>query len=418
MGISVRDQHFGRYEQLLSAKAVRQRCHLIGDLAMNGNAHWFKFNQTHFPRCVDLVADSCKRNYPKLKIPLHSRWRHLSVGGIDLWQYYTQDYKGNPIGLAKSAVDLIFVSVLLDAGAGSQWVYEEPVTKKRLSRSEGLAAASADLFFNHLANFDKDNGWWITPESLRALNASSLSKVFQHDKNNHLIGIEGRVALLHGLANILENEANRGDGLIHPGAIVDYFFTKSKPRIFSRRQVDITDVLTLILKKFSKMWPSGLTQEGLNLGDCGLHSGIKTDDKTTGIIPFHKLSQWLTYSLVEPLKWAGFYVVNLEGMTGLPEYRNGGLFIDTGVLQPFDSQLLKSRLKLNSEAIVEWRALTVFILDQLAVDLRKKLKLNEKELPMGAVLQGGTWMVGRELAAKLRSDSAPPLNLDIDGTVF
>lgn len=42
------------------------------------------------------------------------------------------------------------------------------------------------------------------------------------------------------------------------------------------------------------------------------------------LVPFHKLSQWLAYSLVEPIeKVLGWKVEGLEDMTGLPEYRNG-----------------------------------------------------------------------------------------------
>ena len=145
---------------------------------------------------------------------------------------------------------------------------------------------------------------------------------------------------------------------------------------------------------------------------------LTTGDETDGIVPFHKLSQWLTYSLIEPLQWAGIEVVNLDGLTGLPEYRNGGLFIDTGSLQPLDQSLLHSRLTLDSEAVVEWRALTVYMLDRLAVELRATLKLSAKQLPLCSVLQGGTWAAGRELAARLRPQATPPLNLAIDGTIF
>jgi len=39
-------------------------------------------------------------------------------------------------------------------------------------------------------------------------------------------------------------------------------------------------------------------------------------------MPFHKLSQWLTYSLLEPFEWAGVRIHRLDELTGLPEYRN------------------------------------------------------------------------------------------------
>ena len=41
----------------------------------------------------------------------------------------------------------------------------------------------------------------------------------------------------------------------------------------------------------------------------------------------------MTYSLIEPFEEAGIKVIDLDALTGLAEYRNGGLFVDTGILQ-------------------------------------------------------------------------------------
>ena len=51
-------------------------------------------------------------------------------------------------------------------------------------------------------------------------------------------------------------------------------------------------------------------------------------------MPFHKLTQWLTYSLIEPLETAGLAVEGLHELTALAEYRNGGLLVDLGVIRP------------------------------------------------------------------------------------
>ena len=79
-------------------------------------------------------------------------------------------------------------------------------------------------------------------------------------------------------------------------------------------------------------------------------------------MPFHKLSQWLTYSLLEPFEWAGVTVTGLDALTGLPEYRNGGLLIDIGILRPVEPDALARRYTAGDEFIVEWRALTVALL--------------------------------------------------------
>ena len=395
-------------ESLLSADAVRKRCHVIGALSENGQGHWFNIKMANFQRCVDLVGETCTQNYPDLNIPLHSRWRHFEINGQNLWRIYTENFQGDALELSRSAIDLVFVSVLVDAGAGAQWQYKDPITGSRLNRSEGLAAASIDLFFNHLAD-NSGQGWEINGKDLQRLTLSRLRKVFQNSGDNPLLGLEGRLELLQGLGQVLEQQQ-----IGRPGKLLDQCLDCWG----NSMTVDITDVLTLVLKQFNAMWPNGYQHGKNNLGDCGYHSALEGDQETSGIVPFHKLSQWLTYSLIEPLQWAGFEVVNLDGLTGLPEYRNGGLFIDTGVIQPLDVGLLQSTLAIHSEAVVEWRAITVYLLDQVAGALRKSLGLDAQQLPLGSVLQGGTWMAGRQLAGKLRDDASPPLNLAIDGTIF
>jgi hypothetical protein len=135
-------------------------------------------------------------------------------------------------------------------------------------------------------------------------------------------------------------------------------------------------------------------------------------------VPFHKLSQWLTYSLVEALAEGGVEVVELEALTGLPEYRNGGLLVDLGLLVPRDSALLTEAFAPGAEPIVEWRALTVALLDRIAVEMRQKLGRSAAELPLAKVLQGGTWSAGRRIAAEKRPGGVPPIRIQSDGTVF
>ena len=405
----------GKLQSLLSAGAVRQRSHQLGELARTGKTRWLAIDESRFDHCVEFVAETCRQNYPDLKIPLHSRWRHFEIAGTDLWKHHADEFDGDPLDLARTAVDLVFVSVLIDAGSGGQWNFHDPISGSELSRSEGLAAASISLFFDGLAQFDSDKGWLIGADDLFRLDRATLAEIFQHSPDNPLLGLEGRLELLHGLARVLQSNSTDQSYYSRPGGIVDECLERVKNRT---KLIDIGDVLSIVLNRFGAMWPSGYRLDGINLGDCGYHSLLASDDPLSGIVPFHKLSQWLTYSLVEPLQWAGFEITNLDSMTGLPEYRNGGLFIDTGVFQVLDESILQDRLTLDSEAVVEWRALTVFLLDRLAHSLRGKLGLNEAQLPLGAVLQGGSWAAGRRIAEQRRTDAAPPLNLAIDGTIF
>jgi hypothetical protein len=122
--------------------------------------------------------------------------------------------------------------------------------------------------------------------------------------------------------------------------------------------------------------------------------------------------------LLEPLEEAGLEVTGLDQLTGLPEYRNGGLFLDTGVIAPIEPGFLKGSHAVDDEAIVEWRALTVIGLDRIAVAVREILGVTADEFPLARVLEGGTWAAGRRIAAERRPDGVPPVSVASDGTVF
>jgi len=145
---------------------------------------------------------------------------------------------------------------------------------------------------------------------------------------------------------------------------------------------------------------------------------VKRPDVSDGLIPFHKLSQWLAYSLIEPLRRASITVTDLNGLTGLAEYRNGGLFIDTGVLALRDGAAARGRHSVDSPLVVEWRALTVALIDRLAPLVRQRLGRDAEALPLAKILQGGTWAAGRAIAQRLRADGSPPVQVVSDGTVF
>ena len=134
----------------------------------------------------------------------------------------------------------------------------------------------------------------------------------------------------------------------------------------------------------------------------------------------NEIAQLLAYEVTRdlPLEEAGLAVTGLDQLTGLPEYRNGGLLLDTGVLVPTDSEFLRHTHEVGDEAIVEWRALTVVALDRIAGAVRDILGLTAQAFPLARVLEGGTWAAGRRIAAERRDGGAPPVSVVSDGTVF
>jgi hypothetical protein len=109
-------------------------------------------------------------------------------------------------------------------------------------------------------------------------------------------------------------------------------------------------------------------------------------------------------------------ITDLDGLTALPAYRNGGLLLDTGVIVPRAPLDPTAAHEVAPERIVEWRALTVALLDRLREPVRRRLGL--ASLAMSQLLQAGTWLAGRTIAARLRPDGPPPIAVKADGTVF
>merc|ERR1711991_1237922 len=129
--------------------------------------------------------------------------------------------------------------------------------------------------------------------------------------------------------------------------------------------------------------------------------------------PFHKLIQWLLYSLIDLFNKFKINTVNTELLTALPEYRNGGMIIDMEIVELKDKNLLKINHSLNSDIIIEWRCLTIVIIDMLKKKINKKMN---KDFHLGQILEGGTWSLGRELSLKRRG--LPPLLILSNGTIM
>ena len=384
--------------RLRSPAEIRRRSRRILEGVAAGDSAWFAVDRARLDDAAEQVAAVTRRRYPDLAVPFHSRWRHFEAGGVDRRAAALVGADANAL------VDLTVVSVLLDAGAGPDWSYVEPGTGLRLSRSEGLGVASFHAFAGGLFSAEPDDPLRVDAAALTGLSGPRLAEAFQADAANPLVGLDGRVALLHRLGAVLaETGTARPAGLLDVGRGHD--------------RVCAHDILTAALTSLAPIWPSTNMIDDQPLGDCWRHTALTGPGLTAGWMPFHKLSQWLTYSLLEPLGWAGVAVTDLDELTPLPEYRNGGLLLDSGVVRLRDGDNVSQTFTPADEVVVEWRALTVTLLDELAPLVREQLGVDARQLPLARILEGGTWAAGRRLAHELRG-GAPPLSIASDGTVF
>ena len=392
-------------EYLLSAAAVRERCAMVLATAERGETRHFRVVLERLDEAARRVADVTRRRYPDLAVPLHSRWRHFDAGGADRAPFVAPG--ADAAERVRARLDLAIASVLLDAGAGSAWRYREAETGLILARSEGLAVASLRAMQTGLFSADPAKPWRADAAALAEITTDRLGAAFQHGPDNPLAGLEGRALLLRRLGEVAAAHPEIFGSPARLGRLYDFWLPQ-------RGGLPAPEMLRLLLRAFGPIWPGRLSLGGVPLGDCGRHPALPQD----GIVPFHKLSQWLTYSLIEPLAEAGFRITDIDGLTGLAEYRNGGLFLDAGVILARDPALLRSPLDPLSEPVVEWRALTVALLDRLAPMVRDILGVAAPEFPLAKVLEGGSWAAGREIAREQRPDGAPPLMIASDGTLF
>lgn len=401
---------------LLSAAAVRSAAQRMLTLAQEQRLDDWRVAMDRLPATADYVAAVVRERYPQLNPPLHARWRHFVFAGRDLGKELLAAKQWPDVAArARTAFDLAITSVLLDAGAGPGWKYHDHVSGLTATRSEGLALASLRWFANGGLSSDPRDLLRADAAALRSINANVLHRVFQADDSNPLAGAAGRAELLNRLGATVQLRADLFSlkDLPRPGGLFDVLQSRAV-----NQRLPAATVLEILLDAFGPIWQGRPMLDGVALGDCWPHPALIGDAPSDHFAPLHKLSQWLTYSLIEPLQDAGIEVHGLDDLTGLAEYRNGGLFVDMGVLVPRANDAWSRTHAVADPFVVGWRCLTVALIDEIAPLVRQRLHTDAAAFPLATLLEGGTWAAGRRIASERRSDGGPPFKIISDGTVF
>ena len=408
-------------ELLLAPATIRARAGRILDAALAGGTA-FAVRPDRLDAVAELVCEVTLARYPDLAIPYHSRWNHFQAGGRDRnGELDARLADLDPAARCRAKLDLAIVSVLLDAGAGMAWRYREPGSGLESSRSEGLAVASWNLFTAGRFSSREDEPLRVDAAGLAGLSLDDLREGFQVSGDNPLVGLEGRFQLLSALGEALGRDTKLfGLSDPRPGNLLDHFLSLAAAG--GGHGVRAPQVLRALQRGLGPIWPGRLARAtpsgAVNLGDAWHYAPWGAEPAPDSVMPFHKLSQWLAYSLLEPLLEAGIALTEVDGLTGLAEYRNGGLMLDSGLLELRYPNLAHIPRAPGSDMVIEWRALTVALLDRLAEPVRARLGRGAEALPLARILEGGTWWAGRRLAAEKRPDGGPPFNIQSDGTVF
>jgi hypothetical protein len=400
----------------LNAGAVRERAHRMLAIGLDDRLPNFRIDLDRMDDVVEIVLETTRQAYPSFDVPFHSRWRHFVANGDDRWAAIAgrTDWSDRA-ARARAEFDLAIVSVFLDAGAGPSWRYRDPGTGLAIGRSEGLGLASLAMFTDGAFSAARPKPLRADADKLANLDVVDLAHGMQVGDDNPLVGLDGRADLLRRLGRLVASRPDifASNDTPRPGGLYDRL-----AMLTDGGTLPAPTILAELLQQLGPIWPSRLTLGGIALGDCWRHPAMTTADATSGLVPLHKLSQWLAYSLIEPLQRSGIDVTDIDGLTGLAEYRNGGLIVDTGVLAFRDASDSQREHEVSSPLVVEWRALTVALLDRIADGLRRRLGADATSMPLAKILEGGTWAAGRRLARERRADASPPVKVISDGTVF
>merc|ERR1719183_553831 len=276
-------------------KQIRVQCKRVFQMGVEGKLKHFTLNLDKLPVAVQHTVETINKFYPELNIPYHSRFRHF---GDERVKALMDGWHCDQTEKIRRLLDLATISVLVDAGAGAAWEYRAG-DGQTYNRSEGLAIASLDMFKDGVFSSDVAMPTRVNAVGLERLTLHQIQRGFQVTSNNTLQGLQGRTNLLIRLANALkENPEFFGKEIRRPGNIVDYIMANVDK---ATSTVSVKVLWKAIIEGFESIWPEHIS--GVRRGDCWCHSALKVVGKPgSDLVPFHKLSQWLAYSLIEPLE--------------------------------------------------------------------------------------------------------------------
>ncbi|MCJ1313000.1 hypothetical protein MMC25_006676 [Agyrium rufum] len=428
---------------LRSIHAVRERSRIVYEKAKRNQLNHFDVDMRNFLETAKYVRDYAPEYH---QIPPHGRWQHFDVGGrprieqlLATWPLTVDNQERT-----RRLIDLFLVSVLLDAGSGPRWSYKSKKSGKIYRRSEGLAVASLEMFEIGMFSSNSEQPCQVDATGLQQVTTQTLARALQHSSGNQIAGLEGRAGLLSRLGDALRNQEYFGK-TARPGNMLDYLMSHPTTLASSVPVIAVPTLWTVLMDGLAPIWPSSRTTlASTALGDAWVCQGMPPSPPAQAwesIVPFHKLTQWLAYSLMTPMnRLMHIHFAGADLLTGLPEYRNGGLLIDTGLLTLKDADMQRGLeayrenaltegqpnvevvplFETSDDVIVEWRAVTVGFLDDLLLEVNKQLGLDRRDgLTLAQMLEAGTWKGGREIAEVSRPNTKePPIMIVSDGTVF
>ncbi|WP_346900347.1 DUF1688 family protein [uncultured Roseibium sp.] len=385
-------------DRLLTARAVRDRAAAVFEAAQAGGLTHVGVDLANLPAAVARTVTAIETAYPDFQIPPFGCWRAFEAGGHDRWSALA-GARGfeTPDAFLCAAADLAILCHVPSVPLRDDWSLTDTITGETLSGREGLAVGVLSMFAAGSFSADPADPLRADAHALIRLEDDEIVWGLQLDRNRDSDTVRSITELFRrlGEASGLRPDLFEIDGATRPGHLVVPFFAAS-----ASAPVELAKLLEALLDGLSPMWQGGAKLEDVTIGDAWHHSALLQDLDAPGIVPFHLPAQEMAYALVEPFAQAGVEVVGLDDLTGFANLEHAALFLDAGVLTLKDVGDADPDGPVALDRAIELRALTVILLDRLAVALRNDLEAPEGALPLTCVMEGGTLQAGREVLLK------------------
>lgn len=402
-------QHAREVDPVFVPSSIRRAARALFNLAQLGELEHFELHAA----TLDTLVKDMTRGLEPAQVAPHTQWRNFEQDGIQRIAAFNKQLSSSlstPMDCAQARLDLLFLNEALETGGNGTWRYYDALSDRTLTRTEALATATLRLLQNGFFSAYPEAPFRVDAIRLRQITESQLATSLQISNENQILGgVEAKLARLSTLANYLENTPEFKDRSgSRPGNILNFF----RPRA----DMALEPLFTFLAQSLTSIWP-GNTHNGRAIGDAWHHSALKSDSVLQGIVPIHRITQWLHYAIAPALSESGLHSFPTTDLSGLPGYRNTGLLIDSGIIQPRSQDLLSREHLLGDEPIVELRCLTIGVMGRALESIHQQLSLDHDTFPM-AKLNGLFWHAGRAKASGLRPGGSPPFSVRDQGVPF
>ncbi|WP_068083400.1 DUF1688 family protein [Polycladidibacter stylochi] len=401
---------------LLTPAAVRAQSQKLFELACQNTLSHSRLEKEKLAPLADKLIQLMQEKAQDGAIGPLTCWRDFECGALDRWGLIAggRGFEA-PEEMAYAAIDLAVVTSLFATEPNQHWQYDAPLSGETLQGREAMANAVLNMFTSGAFSAKAEDPLRVDAEILMALQDEEVTQSLQLTSRNALEGFKERTRRLRALGEAL---AMRGDLFEQGGDIRPGFLFHHLQEIAQEAPLTAAKLLDLLQEGISPVWKNAPTMDGVNLGDTAKHSMLGKEGDPAQLVPLHCQMQWMTNSIIEALMWIGFEVQNWNTLTACTNLRCVETFLQAGVLTQSLNDCEATPLAFDDESLVELRALSIILVEELAVIICQKLELTREQLPLPCIASVLEWYHQWQNASQNTKLKGKTINLRYDNPVY